>query len=94
MSTEHAFVFCYDVSGDRARAKIAEMLEKHLVRVQKSVFEGRMTHRKAQKIAESISVQLGPGDSLRIYALTNQALDLSFSVGGAPMPEKNNFLLF
>jgi CRISPR-associated protein Cas2 len=94
MATEHAYVFCYDISSDRGRGKVAEMLEHELVRVQKSVFEGRMTAKRARYIADKIATQLHIGDSLRVYALTSEALDLSFTISCSPLPEKQPFLLF
>jgi len=40
---ERFCVICYDLSDNRERARVAKVLENHMVRVQKSVFEARMT---------------------------------------------------
>ncbi|WP_040622241.1 CRISPR-associated endonuclease Cas2 [Rhodovulum sp. PH10] len=90
----HLYVFAYDIERDRARARVAKLLENDLVRVQKSVFEGRMTPAAARRIAEKIERELAPTDSLRVYAITAQGLDASRSFGMAPIAEKSAFLLF
>ena len=62
-------VFSYDISSNKARRKAAKLLEDAASRVQKSVFETRMTHQKAAAVAQRVAALLGPGDSLRVYAL-------------------------
>ncbi|WP_296521626.1 CRISPR-associated endonuclease Cas2 [Rhodoplanes sp.] len=90
----HLYVFAYDIERDRARARVAKLLENELVRVQKSVFEGRMTPTAARRIAKKIGREIAPTDSLRVYAVTAQGIDASLSIGAAPIGEKSAFLLF
>lgn len=90
----HLYVFAYDIERDRSRARVAKLLENELVRVQKSVFEGRMTPVAARRLAGKIGRELAPADSLRVYAVTADGLDASLSIGMAPIAEKSAFLLF
>lgn len=90
----HLYVFAYDIERDGTRAKVAALLENDLVRVQKSIFEGRMTTHQAMRLAERIGGIIAPTNSLRVYALTAEGLDASFARGGAPLGEKSDFLLF
>lgn len=90
----HLYVFAYDIERDRARARVAKLLENDLVRVQKSVFEGRMTPAAAKRMVRKIGQQLSPTDSLRVYAVTAQGQDASLAIGTAPIGEKSDFLLF
>ncbi len=62
-------VFSYDVSSNKTRRKVAKLLEDAASRVQKSVFETRMTETRAAIISQRIASHLGPGDSLRVYAI-------------------------
>ena len=62
-------VFTYDISSNSARRKAARVLEDAASRVQKSVFETRMTHNRAAAIAQRVASLLGPGDSLRVYSI-------------------------
>ncbi len=89
----HLYVFAYDVERDWAREKVAHALEEQLVRVQKSVFEGRLTQDQARRLARRVQAHLAPADSLRVYAVTADGLDASLVVGVPPLPEKHAFML-
>lgn len=91
--TEHTIVLCYDVSRARTRRRVAAFLEERLVRVQKSVFEGRLTPRRAHRIFDAVSALLDDDDSLRLYVMTREGLAKSRVHGGAPLPEEGGFIL-
>jgi CRISPR-associated endonuclease Cas2 len=86
-------VFCYDVSRDRAREKIIELLEEDTVRVQESVFEGWMSRARAGRIAKRAARLLGPDDVLRVYCLGTEAAMQTLSYGPAPPVEAHDFHL-
>lgn len=92
-AAEMLMVFCYDVSDNKRRRRVADVLEDAAVRVQKSVFEARMTERAADRLAASAAKHLGPGDSLRVYAVGAHGMARSKSYGGAPLAEAQNFYL-
>ena len=85
------WVYCYDVSSDRNRNRIARHIEKRAVRVQKSVFEARLTRQAAEALFRALERRLDPGDSLRMYALTPSALEQCRANAGAPLPEDGAF---
>ncbi|MGO9740541.1 MAG: CRISPR-associated endonuclease Cas2 [Roseiarcus sp.] len=93
MAREMLMVFAYDVARDRNRARIAALLERELARVQKSVFEGRMTKAAAERLGRRAGLELGPGDSLRIYAVTPVGLKCSQAFGALPMAEPHDYWL-
>jgi CRISPR-associated protein Cas2 len=78
-------VFCYDISADGARGRVAKRLEKVAVRVQKSVFEARMTAARAYRLGEELAGMLAAGDSLRVYAIDAGALRDSRAWGAPPL---------
>lgn len=86
-------VFCYDVERAKTRRGVAAYLEERLVRVQKSVFEGRLSRAEADRIFDGVSLRLDLGDSLRMYVLTATGLEKSRVWGGAPLPEDGEFYL-
>lgn len=90
---EPLFIFCYDISRRRPRTRVADLLEKTCIRVQRSVFEGRMASRNARKIAHRAARYLEPGDSLRMYAVTSDGLERSLAFGPLPLPEAQDFYL-
>jgi len=82
---EMLMVFSYDVSDDRRRRRVARRLEDEMSRVQKSVFEARMSRRAASRLAREVSALIGPGDSLRVYAIGDAGQARS-EVYGATFP--------
>jgi CRISPR-associated protein Cas2 len=92
--TEHAIVLCYDISRAATRRRVATFLEERLVRVQRSVFEGRMTPSRAARLFKAAVAKMDEGDSLRLYVLDKDGLAKSMSHGGAPLPENSNFYLY
>jgi CRISPR-associated protein Cas2 len=90
---ELLFIFTYDISRDRPRRRVADLLEVACVRVQKSVFEARLPAREARRLGKRVARELEPGDSLRVYAVTENGLDRSFAYGPVPLPERQDFYL-
>jgi len=91
--TELTVVLCYDIERNKTRRRVSSFLEERLVRVQKSVFEGRLTMRRAHRLFDATAALLDEGDSLRLYVLTRAGLEKSRVQGGAPLPEDGSFLL-
>ncbi len=90
---ESLFVFTYDVVGDRARRRVAHILEEATVRVQDSVFEARMSPDAAEKLAHAAARELDESDSLRVYAVGDATLDRCLAFGVLPLPERHDFYL-
>lgn len=88
-------VFVYDVSSSARRRKVAKTLENHATRVQYSVFEGRMSQKRAEYVATKSAKFLDEGDSLRVYAIGADGLRRSQVFGRSiPFePEEGYWLL-
>ncbi len=87
-------VFSYDVSSNKARRKIAKLLENHATRVQYSVFETRMTRHAAEVLAQQLAALLQEGDSLRLYAIGHDGERRSRVFGdGAPFESDEGYWL-
>jgi len=88
MAKKRLYIFCYDISDDRLRTRIAASLEDRGTRVQGSVFELWLTVAQAVKLAQSLAALLDRGDSLRIYGITrgNSRLAQAYGRGGPPDP--------
>lgn len=91
--TPMVMVFCYDVENNRRRRRVAAVLEEWGVRVQKSVFEARLTERQSRTVLARAARELGPRDSLRMYAVSAHGLTRTATIGGAPVPEQKDFWL-
>jgi len=81
MRDEMLMVFVYDISANKARRKVAGILEEGASRVQKSVFEARMTRARADALTRAATRHLAEGDSLRVYAISRNGLPRSAAHG-------------
>ncbi len=88
------WVFAYDIGDDVRRRRMAALLQRRAVRVQYSVFEARLSEKAARALARRARRWLGPGDSLRVYAVPEAALEECLAFGGAPLPADGDYLLF
>nr|WP_294516621.1 CRISPR-associated endonuclease Cas2 [uncultured Rhodopila sp.] len=86
-------VFCYDVAANRARRRVAALLERHAVRVQDSVFEARLTPKAAARLARLAAKELGPADSLRVYLVAHDGRRHCLAFGPLPIGEAQDFYL-
>ena len=82
---EMLMVFTYDVAENKRRRRVAKRLEDTMTRVQKSVFEARMSRRAADRLAKEVSGMIDAGDSLRVYAVGDAGYARS-AVYGASVP--------
>lgn len=86
-------LFSYDITSDRVRLDVAKRLETFGIRVQRSVFEIRLSRERAHALALYIAERLEPGDSLRVYPLDGEAVSAAFQFGGPPISERQEFWL-
>ena len=90
---EMLMVFSYDVQDSRNRRRLARILENHAVRVQKSVFEAWMDKKLAEEVSRRAAAELGPGDSLRVYAIGTKGYQRIQVFGAAVLSERQEFYL-
>jgi len=93
MAAEMLMVFCYDVSSDKARRRVAGLLERAAVRVQRSVFEARMSETRAARLAQAVARHLSAGDSLRVYAIDRHGHARSRAYGPLPIGGEQDYWL-
>jgi len=91
--TQYLALITYDVSNNRDRRRVAEHLEQAMVRVQDSVFEGWMSARAAQTLADGAARHVQQGDSLRLYLVPPSAIDRCTAWGFPPAPESGGHLI-
>jgi len=69
MSDRAHYLICYDVSDDRRRARICNLLLDYGERLQFSVFEADLDPKDVADILKSLGDCIGSGDSFRMYPL-------------------------
>ncbi len=92
-ATRMLMVFSYDIADDRRRRRIATLLEDRAARVQQSVFEATLSERETAWLAARVRGEMGPGDSLRVYAVSRHARPRCLTFGGVPLAEEQDYYL-
>ena len=87
-------VIAYDIADNRARTRVAKLLEERMLRVQNSVYEGWMSRRAARTLGRRAAAHIAASDSLRVYTLRGQDAEQVQAWGFPPAPEQGDFLLF
>lgn len=78
------YVVTYDVSCDKRRKKVSDLLEGYGQRVQYSVFECVLTAAKYGELRQRLKPRIKEGeDSIRFYPLSRHTL-LQIEVWGEP----------
>ena len=80
----------YDISDDRYRNKLVEILEGYGYRVQYSAFEAMLTKRQLVRLSEQISrfaSKIGGADCIRIYRLRGTGEVTFYGPGHLPNPD-------
>lgn len=79
------YLVCYDIVGDYARQKVANLLQGYGLRVQKSVFECVLTEKQLETLQQKVSKFIKKKeDQIRFYPLSAQQRGKVIIVGMAP----------
>lgn len=93
MATQHLILIAYDISDNKDRTRVSDLLEAHMVRVQESLFEGWMTRAAAQQLANEASRLIDEGDSLRLYIIPRGGVSAARAWGFPPAPLAGGILI-
>jgi CRISPR-associated protein Cas2 len=80
-------VVVYDVSDDKRRAKIGNILKNYGSRVQKSVFECDLEPREFEKLRERLKKVVKEDDGMRYYSLCGTCLQRVVVESGSPVTQ-------
>ena len=81
------WILCYDVVQDRRRTRFHQRLKRHLLPVQKSVFEGMLDAAARDQVERLIYDELDmTTDSVRMYPLSGHSRRGIRTFGVAPPP--------
>ncbi len=86
-------VVSYDISDDRKRGKVANLLEDYGRRVQYSVFECRLKDKTLDEMVGKLKPFGEGGDSIRIYQICGSCLKKVILLGRAEAPEEPKFFV-
>ena len=84
-------VISYDISDDRTRRKVANVLADYGRRVQYSVFECRVDAKTLKKIIAMLTPFAKGNDSIRVYQLCDACLKKVVLLGRGELTEVAEF---
>lgn len=76
---------CYDISDDRRRTRVSNILKGFGTRVQKSAFECDLTPKQSEKLQQRLAKVLTEEDGLRYYFLCAECVPRIKVAQGAPV---------
>ena len=80
-------VVCYDISDDRRRTRVSNILKGFGNRVQRSVFECDLRPKDFPKLKQRLSKVLKDDDGLRYYILCSECVSKIEVVSGPPVTQ-------
>ncbi len=82
------YLIAYDISKNRTRNKIADLLAQYGERINLSVFECLLTAKQKEHIIEELHKLINPKtDSIRIYFICSACYSKSIVIGRPDPPE-------
>ena len=86
-------VISYDISDDRKRSKVANILKDYGKRVQYSVFECRLDEKTLNKLLGKLKPFAKGNDSIRVYQICEACLKKVILMGRGEITEEPRFLV-
>ena len=80
------YVVCFDISDDKKRKIIGDILSEFGIRVQRSVFEIEINKSSLQKVIQKIKKYIEKEDSIRFYAMHKDTVKKSIYLGFGCFP--------
>ena len=88
------YVISYDIAVTKSRTRIAEVLKNVGVRVQKSVFECRLTGQELLQIKQQLTELIDPkSDSVLFYRVCGACFRQMDAIGKPIIREPDDFLI-
>src|ERR1700693_3726183 len=84
-------VVCYDVVGDRRRARLLRRMKGFLPHVQKSVFEGEISDTRLLELRRMVLDEINPvEETVRIYSLCGRCIPATEVLGTGVYVERGD----
>lgn len=87
------YVVVYDISCDKRRKKVSDLLEGYGKRVQYSTFECVLTKSKYRELRTRLKKQVKTEDSVRFYPLSNHTLEQVEIWGEPPITKPSESII-
>ena len=84
-------IVSYDITSDRKRRKVSQILEGYGTRIQYSVFECKLDAKELKEMAKKVTKHINKKeDSIRCYPLCNNCFAKTIVMGKGDPPQFTN----
>ncbi len=90
---KNLYLIAYDISNNKKRNKVAELLEQYGERINLSVFECMLTHKQVDELSEKLKQMIAKTDSIKIYFICKSCYAKSRSIGQRDYPGEINIFI-
>jgi CRISPR-associated protein Cas2 len=66
---QYIVLVIYDIVANKQRYKVAKLLDKYGIRVQKSCFEAKLNRKQYNKLISELKATLKADDNVRVYKI-------------------------
>lgn len=87
------YICSYDISSVKTRIKVAKYLERHALRIQKSVFVVESVGKEHDEIYNFINDSIKEEDSFYLIPVCKQCLSENMHIGHQPFILSERFLI-
>lgn len=87
------YLICYDITDDKKRRKVADILEAYGLRVQKSAFEVDVNEKELDRLIECLQ-KICKNESIRFYHLCRACIKKSFALSSEADPFEFESIFF
>lgn len=82
---ERLYLICYDIVADSRRNRVAKLLLRYGLRVQKSVFECVLTPKQQEQLLTALNRIIAPKeDRVRLYPISDRSREMAIVLGVQP----------
>ena len=84
MVTKHIYIIAYDISNNKRRCEVSQLLEEHGIRMNKSVFECLMLPKTYKALMKTVNGKINPKkDTVLYYPICRNCFEKSERTGKA-----------
>jgi CRISPR-associated protein Cas2 len=87
------YIIAYDISKNKKRKKISEILDKYGERINLSVYECMMTHKQKENVIEQIATIMDKNDIVKIYFICSSCFAKSIHLGRKQPPGETSVFI-
>jgi CRISPR-associated protein Cas2 len=91
--SKQLYLIAYDISNNKKRKKISELLDAYGERINLSVYECMMNQKQKEKVVNQIKDIISKNDIVKIYFICSKCFAKSIHLGKKQPPKQTNVFI-